>query len=159
MRKKQQKNHNCWKNHSTFCPKSVHYWGSPLIRGNYYIKKGQKVGRQEIVHYWGGVHYFEVHYCEGPLYSFNPDMRHIFWGLIVDSAQVRSIHQKLHLKVKNISKFTPPLTDIDSMHSRSWLASTFFFEKVQFLLNTTQRVIDSGLQEVKKRFGFRSSIS
>ena len=66
--KNQQKNHICCKNHSTFCPKSVHYWGSPLIRGNYYIKKGQKVGRQEIVHYWGGVHYFDVHYCEGPLY-------------------------------------------------------------------------------------------
>ena len=65
--KNQQKNHICCKNHSTFRPKSVHYWGSPLIRGNYYIKKGQKVGRQEIVHYWGGVHYFQVHFCEGPL--------------------------------------------------------------------------------------------
>ena len=42
----------------------------PLLREST-IKGGllhKKVGRQETVHYWGGVHYFEVHYCEGPLY-------------------------------------------------------------------------------------------
>ena len=42
----------------------------PLLREST-IKGGllhKKVGRQETVHYWGGVHYFEVRYREGWLY-------------------------------------------------------------------------------------------